>query len=127
MRLDMQQQSDNGNSAASAGAQLPAAPAHPVPGHAAPIAIIDSPHAVVRHNLQPQRQPGSGEGVHLLHVVLRGWWLILLVTAACLAGAYAYVRQVTPMYRSSARLYVRQDGTNLAGERLDERAAAGGY
>ena len=45
--------------------------------------------------------------VELLFVLLKKWWLILLAAVCCSGVMFAYTRfMVTPMYRSTAKLYV---------------------
>jgi len=52
--------------------------------------------------------------IELMHVLLYKWWLILLVALSGLAIAVGYTKfAVTPMYESSAMLYVLSNTTSV--------------
>ncbi len=47
---------------------------------------------------------------NLFQILWGGRWLILLAVAAALAAAYLYVRTVTPLYESAARILIDKPG-----------------
>lgn len=52
--------------------------------------------------------------IELLHVLLRKWWLILIVALVGFAAAVGYTKfAVTPMYQSQAMLYVLPNTTSV--------------
>ncbi len=65
------------------------------------------PMSQQQHNL-PQE--------NLLHIILRHRWIILSTTILFLAVAFIYILKVTPIYTSSARLYVEQSGPKIISE-----------
>jgi uncharacterized protein involved in exopolysaccharide biosynthesis len=52
----------------------------------------------------------------LIQVVWRNRWIILLTTIAALATAFIYVLKATPIYSSTARIYVEQRGPKILTE-----------
>ncbi len=52
----------------------------------------------------------------LLRVIWERRWLVLGVTAACLAAGLTYLVRATPIYTSTARLYVEQRGPKIITE-----------
>ncbi len=50
-----------------------------------------------------------------LDILRRFWWLVLLLMVICLAGAYFYVKGLTPLYKSRALVEVRQSEINSTG------------
>ena len=52
--------------------------------------------------------------IELLHVLIRKWWLILMIALVGFAGAVGYTKfMVTPMYQSQAMLYVLPNTTSV--------------
>ena len=52
--------------------------------------------------------------IELLHVLLRKWWLILIVALVGFAASVGYTKfMVTPMYQSQAMLYVLPNTTSV--------------
>lgn len=52
--------------------------------------------------------------IELLHVLLRKWWLILIIALVGFAAAVGYTKfAVTPMYQSQAMLYVLPNTTSV--------------
>jgi capsular exopolysaccharide synthesis family protein len=52
----------------------------------------------------------------ILHIILRHRWLILLNTILFLTAAFLYLLKATPVYTSSSRLYVEQNGPKIINE-----------
>lgn len=52
----------------------------------------------------------------LLEVLWRNRWLVLLTTAAALAAGLIYVTAATPMYTSTSKLYIEQNGPRILAE-----------
>jgi len=52
----------------------------------------------------------------LLEVLWRNRWLVLLTTAVALAAGLIYVTAATPMYTSTSKLYVEQNGPRILAE-----------
>jgi capsular exopolysaccharide synthesis family protein len=55
----------------------------------------------------------------LLEILWRRRWVVTLTTLACLVAAFVYVMKATPIYRSSARLYVEQTGPKILSDGLN--------
>lgn len=50
----------------------------------------------------------------LLEIIIKKWWLILLLTVICFGTAYIYtVKYVTPVYEANTVLYIGQEGGSL--------------
>ena len=52
----------------------------------------------------------------LLQVFWDRRWIVALVTALALAGGFLYLREATPLYTSTARIYVEQTGPKIITE-----------
>ncbi len=50
---------------------------------------------------------------NLIQIIWRSRWIVLLVTVATLAVAFAYVTKATPIYTSTSRVYVEQSGPKI--------------
>lgn len=72
---------------------------------------------------QEESQPLLG----LLQIALRHRWVILLATGISLAAAFAYVLKATPIYRSSSRLYVEQEGPKIINDNEGVMTRSGNY
>jgi capsular exopolysaccharide synthesis family protein len=70
---------------------------------------------------QPSAHVGSApsDGIlpdDLLEVLWRNRWLVLLTAAVALAAGLVYVTAATPMYTSTSKLYVEQNGPRILAE-----------
>lgn len=85
----------------------PMHPGHPMgPAGAAHLPASARPPMVVD-------QDDEDGGVNLLAVAWRSRWSILLCTILGGLGAWAYLQRVTPLYTSTARVYVEQNTPRL--------------
>ncbi len=73
----------------------------------------------VGENVEPNSKGSGDRGLSqagLLEMVLRHRWLIICTITASLIAAYFYLLTATPIYTSSARLYVEQSGPKIISE-----------
>jgi len=65
-----------------------------------------------------QRMPQEiwSEPKSLLSVTWRSRWIVLLVTIVTIAAAFVYIRKTTPIYTSTSRIYVQQNGPRVLTE-----------
>lgn len=56
---------------------------------------------------------GVGGYDSLLHILWRGWWLILLCSIISLGAAFLYLRTVTAEYESTSRILVEKPGLQV--------------
>lgn len=52
----------------------------------------------------------------LIQIMWRSRWIVLITTLAALIGAFAYIQKATPVYTSTARIYVEQSGPKIMSE-----------
>ena len=52
----------------------------------------------------------------LLQVVWRRHWVVLIAVVVCLGGGFGYLQKATPIFSSTARLYVEQSGPGIMTE-----------
>ena len=57
--------------------------------------------------------PSEVPAESLPRMIWRRRWIVLLSTGACLAAAGAYLRWATPLYTSTAQVYVEQTGPRI--------------
>ncbi|MBI9017257.1 MAG: polysaccharide biosynthesis tyrosine autokinase [Phycisphaerae bacterium] len=78
----------------------------------------------IRHNNEINQDMEAGseqfageiQGDSLLTIIWRNHWLVLLSVIVCVAGAIIYISKATPIYSSTARIYVEQRGPKIMTE-----------
>ena len=66
-------------------------------------------------------------GPGLLVVLWRRRWIILASTLLCLGVAFAYLKQATPIYSSSSRLYIEEVGPRILTDNQGYVSQSGNY
>lgn len=61
----------------------------------------------------PAPMPGEVMPASLLAIVWQRRWVVSLVLVLCLAAAFIYLTQATPIFTSTSRLYVEQSGPKI--------------
>ncbi len=92
-----------------------------LPARARPSRELAAVHAAA------QMGPPTGEGVgqrSVVAVVWRGRWLVLGCVVAAVAAGAAYLVRATPMFSSTAVLYIQQSASKVVSEDLGGSSAA---
>jgi len=70
------------------------------------------------HNGSFEGVPPTSTGMSesLIQIMWRSRWIVLITTLGVLIGAFAYLQKATPIYTSTARIYVEQSGPKIMSE-----------
>ncbi|MDB5333143.1 MAG: Tyrosine-protein kinase ptk [Phycisphaerales bacterium] len=63
----------------------------------------------------------------LVEILWRGRWIVLVSVLVSAIAGWVYLKQSTPLYSSSARLYVEQTGPKIIGDSVDVMSQANNY